>query len=241
MIGTSPLPVQDALNAFYPLRTGHPDGWGASGFHGGRAVYFARRTEPADQDRAEFDQAIVRAQKSETPVILAHFRKTSGAPPVISNTHPFHWRDWVFAHSGTIFGAEASLPLNETAPLGETDSERFFLAIWEQVHAAADPAEALAIFLKKRRETLAFSALNFLLSDGRTLWAYRDFGDKRLEKGETLKSRENDYALYMATSGQEAYVCSEPLKSLAKKWEPLAQRKLAVLTSGKAPPQILTI
>ena len=37
MIGTSPLPVQDALNAFYPLRTGHPDGWGASGFHGGRA------------------------------------------------------------------------------------------------------------------------------------------------------------------------------------------------------------
>ena len=251
MIGVPPLPVREILKAFYPLCTegcvknglkpGHLDGWGASGFKENRAVYFGRQTEPAAESRDEFDQAVDRARKSETPVVIAHFRKAAGAPPGISNTHPFHWRDWVFAHNGTIFGAEASLPLNETAPYGETDSERFMLWIWERVHATADPTAALAALLKKSRETLVFSSLSFLMSDGQTLWAYRDFGDKRLEKGETLEDREKYYTLYTAASGKHALVCSEPLKGVAKKWQPLGQRTLAAFTAGKVAPLLLTI
>jgi glutamine amidotransferase len=223
------------------MNPGHLDGWGASGFKEGRAVYLNRRTEPADVDRAEFTEAIARAQKAETPIVIAHFRKTSGATPAIANTHPFHWRDWVFAHQGTIFGAEASLPLNETAPLGETDSERFFLFLWEQVHASADPTATMAAFLKKSRESLVFSSLNFLMSDGQTLWAYRDVGDKRLEKGETRADREGHYTLFTAALDKTALVCSEPLASLAKNWEPVAQRTLLAFTAGKATPQIVTI
>ena len=239
------------MNAFYPLcaegcvkptmKPGHLDGWGASGFKEGRAVYFGRRTEPANESQDEFSQAVDRARKSETPVVIAHFRKAAGAPTGISNTHPFHWRDWVFAHNGTIFGAEASLHLDETAPYGETDSERFFLWIWEQVHATADPTAALAALLKKARETLVFSSLNFLMSDGLTLWAYRDFGEKRLEKGETLGDREKYYSLYAAASGKHALVSSEPLKGLAKKWVPIGQRTLAVFTAEKTSPQIIAI
>jgi predicted glutamine amidotransferase len=251
MMGVPPLPVKEALNAFYPLCTegcvmnnmkpGHLDGWGASGFKENRAVYFGRETLPANESRDEFNQAVDRARKSETPVVIAHFRKVAGSPTGISNTHPFHWRDWVFAHDGTIFGAEASLPLNETAPYGETDSERFFLWIWEQVHATADPTAALAALLKKSRETLVFSSLNFLMSDGQTLWAYRDFGDKRLEKGETPADREKHYTLYTAASGKNALVCSDPLKTIAKKWTSIEQRTLAAFTAGKTAPQLLSI
>jgi predicted glutamine amidotransferase len=251
MIGPAPLPVQDVLNAFYPLCTegcvmktmkpGHLDGWGASGFKDRRAVYFGRQTEPADETRHEFEEAVDRARKSASPVVIAHFRKSAGAPPGIANTHPFHWRDWIFAHSGTIFGAEASLPLNETAPLGETDSERFFLWIWEHVHATADPTAALAELLKKSRESLVFNALNFLMSDGENLWAYRDVGDKRLEKGESLEEREKYYTLYTAAAGKSALVSSEPLKIQAKKWTPLGQRTLAAFTMGKTAPNLLTI
>ena len=109
--GTRPLPVLDALTAFYPLCTkgcvkkgmapGHTDGWGISGFSGGRAVYFARRPESAAQDEAEYRQAAERAAKSSSPLVIAHFRKASGSGAEIANTHPFHHKDWIFAHNGT--------------------------------------------------------------------------------------------------------------------------------------------
>jgi len=224
------------------MKPGRLDGWGASGFKDNRAVYFGRETRPADESRDEYNQAIDRARKSETPVMIAHFRKAAGsAAPAIANIHPFHWRDWIFAHDGTIFGAAASLPLNETAPYGDADSERFFLWIWEVVHATVDPTDALAALLKKSRETLVYSSLNFLMSDGRTLWAYRDVGEKRLDKGETLEDREKYYTLYTAASGKHALICSEPLKAVAKRWQPLGQRTLAAFTAGKTAPHLLAV
>jgi predicted glutamine amidotransferase len=133
------------------------------------------------------------------------------------------------------------MPLNETVPNGETDSERFFLWIWEQAHATADPTAALAVLLKKAREQLVYTSLDFLMSDGQTLWAYREFGDKRLSPGETLADRENYYVLYFASSGKAAIVCSEPLEAVAKTWTPLGQRTLAAFTAGSTSPQLITI
>ena len=238
IIGTPPLPVQETLKAFYPLCTegcvkkgmnpGHLDGWGVSGFSAERAVYFARRAEPASQCESDYILAGERALKSGAPVVIAHFRKASEAQPGIPNTHPFHNRDWVFAHNGTIYGATASFPLYDAAPQGETDSERFFLWIWERVHAETNPTAALVSLLKKVRQELVFTSLNFLMSDGKCLWAYREFGDKRLEKGETLADRENYYTLYTAIVGKSAVICSEPLKTLSKNWTPIAQQTLAV-------------
>lgn len=251
VIGKPPLPLQETLEAFYPLCTkgcvekgmkpGHLDGWGASGFKDGRAVYFERRTEPADESAREYEQATLRAVKSVTPVLIAHFRKSAGLPPAISSTHPFHWRDWIFAHTGTIYGAAASIPLTEPAPQGETDSERFFLWIWEQIHAAADPTAALSDLLKNCRQDLVYSSLNFLMSDGHTLWAYRDFTDKRMGPGETLSEREKYYSLGTAQAGEATVVCSEPLASVAKNWMPIEQRTLMAFKAGKTTPQTITI
>ena len=251
MIGTPPLPIQDAFDAFYPLcakgcvnkgmEPGHRDGWGASGFQDSRVVYFERRAEPADTCQSEYKHAAERALKSHSPVVIVHFRKASGAPPGIANTHPFHFRDWVFAHNGTIYGAMASINLNETKPQGETDSELFFLWIWEQIHAAEDPTAALAELLRKSRDNLVFSSLNFLLSDGKQLWAYRDYGEKRLGKDETVMDREKYYTLYTAQSGKSALVCSEPLPALSKRWQPLGQRTLATFTVGNPLPQTIAV
>jgi predicted glutamine amidotransferase len=251
MIGKPPLPIQDTLKSFYPLCTegcvkkgmnpGHLDGWGISGFSAERAVYFARRAEPASEGGNNYTLATERAIKSIAPVVIAHFRKASEATLGIPNTHPFHNRDWVFAHNGTIYGAAASFPLYDAEPQGQTDSERFFLWMWEQIHAETDPTTALAAVLKKAREQLVFTSLNFLMSDGKQLWAYRDFGDKRLEKGETIADREAYYTLYSTTIGQSAVICSEPLMNLSKTWTPMGQRALAVYSADKIVPQLLKI
>jgi predicted glutamine amidotransferase len=251
IIGKPPLPIEDAMKAFYPLCTqgcvkkgmspGHLDGWGVSGFSDGRAVYFARQAEPASKVEDEYQQAGDRAINSRAPIVIGHFRKASGSDPGISNTHPFHHSDWVFAHNGTIYGAEASFPLFDAEPLGQTDSERFFLWLWEQVHVETDPTAALVALLKKSREQLVFTSLNFLMSDGQHLWAYRDFGEKRLDIGETVKDREKYYTLFISMLGSTAFACSEPLPTLSKSWQPIAQRTLAVFSLKAPAPQLITL
>ena len=249
--GAQPLPIQEALKAFYPLCTegcvmkgmtpGHLDGWGVSGFSDARAVYFGRHAEPASQNESDYRLAGERAVKSGAPLVIAHFRKATGGTVGLANTHPFHYHDWIFAHNGTVFGAAASFPLIEAAPQGDTDSERFFLWIWEQINSEMDPTAALVTLLKKSREQLVYTSLNFLMSDGKRLWAYRDIGDKRLDKGETVADREAYYTLHTAQVGNAAVVCSEPLTALAKNWMPIAQRTLAVFSAATPAPKLLTI
>jgi len=251
LIGVPPLPAKDALECFLPLAKdgqvkctmprGHLDGWGISGFSEGRAVYFGRRAASAVEDAAAYHEAVQKAQKSQSPVILGHFRKASTGACDISNTHPFHEHDWIFAHNGTVYGAPASFSLMDARPQGNTDSERLFFWILEQVRSEFDVTAALVKLLKESRPNLVFSSLTFLMSDGKTLWAYRDYGDKRLEPGETLQEREKYYTLYTTRLNKTAVVCSEALASLSSQWEPLAQKTLAVFTTQTPAPQIFKI
>src|SRR5258708_4050711 len=249
--GNPPLPVLQTLKAFYPLckegcvkkgmESGHSDGWGISGFSSGRAVYFARTPQSAAKSEEDYLQAGAKAAKSDGSCVIAHFRKATGGDISISNTHPFHFRDWIFAHNGTIFGASASFQMIEAEPQGTTDSERFFLWLWDQIHAEMDPTTELAALLKKTRQNWVYTSLNFIISDGNHLWAYRDVGDKRLAAGETFKDREDYYTLYTATVEGSSVVSSEPLLSLSKKWEPLAQRTLAVFTAEQPAPRLIPV
>src|SRR5687768_1903766 len=124
MVGTHPQPVEDVLSAFLPLGTsghvkctmkpGHLDGWGLSGFSAKRAVYFDRRAEAVTDGKKAFEQATIKAARSQSPVLIGHLRKASQGDRDVSNTHPFHSHDWIFAHNGTVFGASASLILRDS-------------------------------------------------------------------------------------------------------------------------------
>src|SRR5882672_9999120 len=170
IVGTHPLPVREVLDAFFPLgkeghvkctmEPGHLDGWGLSGYSAKRAVYFERRADPVTKGKKFFDQAAEKAARSQSPVVIGHLRKASEGAPDVSNTHPFHSRDWIFAHNGTVFGAAASMPLNDSEPQGQTDSERLFLWIAEKVRNEDDRTGALVSLLKKARQELVYSALN---------------------------------------------------------------------------------
>ena len=250
MIGATPLPIQEGLAAFYPLCSegcvktgmtgGHLDGWGVAGYSNGRAVYFGRQARPATEALDDYKRAGERAVKSGAPVVLAHFRKTSGSEIDISNTHPFLYQDWAFAHNGTIFDAAKTIPPISSSPQGTTDSERFFLWLWEQVHAETDTTQALVSMLKNARESLSFSALNFLLSDGKSLWAYCDVGTKHFDEGETPEEREKYYTLYWSSIAGGAMVSSEPLKTLSDTWNPLPKKTLAIFSQNTKPPRLLT-
>jgi glutamine amidotransferase len=72
-------------------------GWGF-GFYQAGEVLLRRR--PVD-DRSEVDVASLPAD-IKTDVLIGHVRQPSVGDPRTRNTHPFRYRKWLFAHTGTI-------------------------------------------------------------------------------------------------------------------------------------------
>jgi glutamine amidotransferase len=118
---------------------GEPLGWGL-GFYQSGEVLLRRR--PID-DRAEID-LVEAAEDIRTDVMLGHVRRASIGALRTENTHPFRYRAWLFAQTGTIVGFDRLRSrLLESQPeflrrnvRGETDSECFFYLFLSFLHDA---------------------------------------------------------------------------------------------------------
>ena len=116
-----------------------PLGWGI-GFYQAGEVLLRRR--PID-DREEIDLTEA-AEDIRTDVLIGHVRRASVGALRTENTHPFRYRSWVFAQTGTIGGFDglrerllASQPeFLRRNVRGETDSEFFFYLFLSFLHDA---------------------------------------------------------------------------------------------------------
>jgi predicted glutamine amidotransferase len=124
---------------------GDPLGWGL-GFYQSGEVLLRRR--PID-DRDEID-LVEAAGDIRTDVLIGHVRRASVGGLRTENTHPFRYRMWLFAQTGTIFGFErlrerllSSQPefLRKNVR-GETDSELFFYLFLSFLHDAGHLSDA---------------------------------------------------------------------------------------------------
>src|SRR6188508_3041623 len=128
---------------------GEPLGWGL-GFYQSGEVLLRRR--PID-DRAEID-LVEAAEDVRTDVMLGHVRRASVGALRTENTHPFRYRAWLFAQTGTIVGFERLRSrLLESQPeflrrnvRGETDSECFFYLFLSFLHDAGHLEHAHSSF-----------------------------------------------------------------------------------------------
>jgi glutamine amidotransferase len=116
-----------------------PLGWGI-GFYQAGEILLRRR--PID-DREEIDLTEA-AEDIRTDVLVGHVRRASVGALRTENTHPFRYRSWVFAQTGTIGGFDglrerllASQPeFLRRNVRGETDSECFFYLFLSFLHDA---------------------------------------------------------------------------------------------------------
>jgi predicted glutamine amidotransferase len=116
-----------------------PLGWGL-GFYQAGEVLLRRR--PLD-DRSEIDLAEA-AEDVRADVLIGHVRHASVGALRTENTHPFRYRSWLWAQTGTISGFERLRGrLLEAQPeflrrnvRGETDSELFFHLFLSFLHDA---------------------------------------------------------------------------------------------------------
>ena len=210
-----------------PKQPGHGDGWGLVAYLRPHfPEYLDREPHSAVQDPENFKRGARLIEHEQSPVAIAHFRKISVGKPAISNTHPFLHGPWAFCHNGTIYESD-KIPLKKYTPGGGTDSERFFLYLVEHLEESkadlADPkqvASELKKILARFKQDFKYSSLTFLLSDGKTIYAYRESGEKEFDEY---------YTLYTTQADGGNIVASEPLKKISSKWEPLPNDQLVTL------------
>src|SRR5580692_562467 len=118
---------------------GQPLGWGV-GFYQGGEVLMRRR--PID-DRDEIDLAKLCADV-RADVVLGHVRSATVGTLRTENTHPFRYRQWLFAQTGTVYDFEqvrerlvGSVPeFLRSGIRGETDAEVVFHVFLSFLHDA---------------------------------------------------------------------------------------------------------
>ena len=118
-----------------------PPGWGI-GFYQAGEILLKRR--PID-DRAEISLVdLTRDVRADT--LVAHVRLATVGAPRTENTHPFRYRHWLFANTGTVesFGrlrgrlAEQLPAFLHRDVRGETDSELIFHLFLSFLHDAGE-------------------------------------------------------------------------------------------------------
>ena len=177
--------LREAPRSMAALSREHRDGWGLAVFalpaNGGDGWRLHKGIACASEDE-QFHRLAV---GSRGELLIAHIRQRTVGHTSLENTHPFRSGRWVFAHNGTIKDVDFVRAGTSHARLeeirGQTDSELFFAFIMSRLDAAglADSPASLATdavvtkVAKDARARTDFGALNFLLSDGETLYAHR--------------------------------------------------------------------
>jgi predicted glutamine amidotransferase len=151
-----------------------PGGWGIAFYHQGEVL---RRLTPLDSALPlDFRQL---AHDVRSRVLVGHVRRASTGAPSMANTHPFRFRDWVFAHSGDIPAFDRLRPrLLQNVPefllrniAGETDSEVLFHMILAHLHelgALRNPDVGVDVMCEGARRAI-HEADEAVLSVGATL------------------------------------------------------------------------
>ena len=155
---------------------GHRDGWGIVSFRSGSPYYVGRSARWAFQDPS-FDSAMNDVRKLSAPnILIAHTRALSQGVASIPNTHPFIMGGLVLGHNGTLSDFN---PTTRHKPKGETDSELLMALLADRFDEKKNLRSAVRSLIKEDVADHEFSALILLISDGKKLYGYRDYGPGR--------------------------------------------------------------
>lgn len=217
-----------ALDGVVPkgVEPGHADGWGVVVFNNGQIVLDQKSIISAAQDPSLVDMKSNPAFLDST-LLIAHLRKASVGAVDINNVHPFEKNGYVFCHNGSIKDSDL-IVLEKYDPVGTTDSERLFLWLLEKIEGQQDVQTALEKAIETFKKQFKYRALNFILTDGENIWAYRDF-DNASEEARQMGLAEY-YSLYIGKSRDKVIVSSEIIEIKDLVWVAIGNEELHRIT-----------
>lgn len=178
------------------IPAGHRDGWGIAAFRDGAAVFYARSSKPADED-ALFESTLAACAAAAPDTVIAHLRKASAGAVDAGNAQPFLADGIAFAHNGSMGGRGTCD--------GPSDSLKFFR---QAIGRDGNIFEAVET-LKAEAARGEYRAMNFLLTDGKKIRAWRDWNESTPD-AETL-GLDGYYGLFQVKTDDFDVICSEPL------------------------------
>lgn len=198
---------------------GHKDGWGILTYEDSIPQYLGRvPTDP--YVGLEYDRMLESVRSIHARIILGHLRKASSGSRSVENTQPFTNSQWSFAHNGTIW----SPGLNWTG--SEIDSKAYFSRLLQSLVSSDSNAEdVLASTVREIRNDVTrlcdskgktYSSLTCILSDGKSIYAVRDFADRK---------NEDYYTMYYSALEDGIVFCQE--KIIESNWVSIPNRTLA--------------
>jgi predicted glutamine amidotransferase len=170
----------DAPDSLKVQSTRNVDGSGIGFFDPAGAPVLDKAPEPAFRDEA-FGNV---AQHATSTTFVAHVRWATAGGRTIVNTHPFAMHGRIMAHNGG-FAETARLDQQLGSygrlVLGDTDSERYFALMTQQIDAHdGDVGAGIAAAARWISERLPVSSLNAIVATPGELWALRYPGQHAL-------------------------------------------------------------
>lgn len=172
IIANKPVDLEFSLERFKKFANRNPDGWGIGWYEDRKPKIFKEGISALETNKLPILSKAVRSK-----IIIAHVRNKGkkGAEPSERNSHPFEYKNWIFAHNGSV---ERQYLLSLLAPKyrdklkGETDSEVYFYWLLQYIEKSKNVVEGIKEAVNKIIER-NYTGLNFLLSDGTSLYAFR--------------------------------------------------------------------
>lgn len=219
----------------------HADGFGI-GFFENKGVRMFHDDKPsANSPVAD----LVKTYQIKSTNVIAHIRKATQGNVGLANTHPFireMWGEyWLFAHNGHL---ESFQPAEGKyyRPVGNTDSERAFCFILEQLRQRFErkpPADTLfAEIAGLTAQIRRYGLFNFMLSNGDILFVHAStllyyivrqapFGEAHLIDNDMTI----DFAAVTTPDDRVAVIATQPLTA-NETWTQLAVNELVAFRDG---------
>ncbi len=241
MNANTPTDVMFSFTGFATRAEEHKDGFGIAFFEGAGVRLMVDAQSARESPVAE----MVRRFPIHSWNIIAHIRKATQGSVALANTHPFVrelWgRYWVFAHNGDLKGFAPRLH-GAFRPVGETDSERAFCWLMQELakaHASVPPIAELTTTLRELApQPAAHGTFNFTLSNGQALWAHCSTNLHHIVRQHpfTRASLQDDdmtvdFAQHTSASDRVAVIVTEPLTK-DEAWTAFARGELRVFVDG---------
>ena len=220
----------------------HRDGWGIAFFEGKGCRSFVDVLPAAQSPVAH----LVREYPIKSLNVIAHIRKATVGQICLENTHPFIrelWgRYWIFAHNGDLPNFTPA-PTKDFYPVGETDSEKAFCYLLQQLKDCHPTHIPILPVLHQTLSTAVsqitpHGSFNFLLSNGKYLFAHcstklsyivrrHPFGHAHLVD----KDMAVDFSEATGKEDQVAVIATTPLTD-NERWAPIPPGTLLVFNNG---------
>jgi len=226
-------------NSLKVLGETYGDGWSVGYYETDFPVVLrGHRSSVSD---AQYDVAVHRVAKQNPGIVVAHLRKaSSGCVEGVPNPHPFkrkaNGKNWLFGHNGTILkqtlidligndylNEHPPQTCNYDPPASWIDSELYFIFLLREIERQGGNVEqGLKEALSQLHTAIGSGrkALNFFLTDGQTLWAYK--------RGPTLY-------YYHQLSPPYSAVSSSPPGGKSPDWKAIKDDTLIILRKGERP------